>query len=154
MLSVFSLGLLSAFEVIIILCKAQPYHDPFVPYQSIMPGQPPDALKQFACDSYRDEEATTHCIFSLTDGPFDSVHVAYDKTIKSVRFMVHPGSLHLSDLLGYWGNFKKLRSLIPKFRTGFVNIDWDNQNYAIVIARGYNRHLPGLVPVYEVSIGE
>ena len=134
------------------LCKAQPYGNPFDAYQSIMPGQPPDELKQFACDSYRDEESTTHCIFSLTEGPFDSVHVAYDKTIKSVRFMVHPGSLHLGDLLNFWGNFNKFKPHIAKYKTEFVNINWDNRIYAVVVARGYNRHLPAISPVYEVSI--
>ncbi|MHB8625804.1 MAG: hypothetical protein ACYDBJ_01555 [Aggregatilineales bacterium] len=145
-------GILSVIEIVVLAGSRRAYDDPFAPYAAIMPGQPSAALEQYPCNIYIDDASTAHCTFALTDGPFDSVHVVYDEVIKWIDFTIHPGSLHLGDLIQCWG---KLNSVMPntaQFRRGFVDVNWDQQRYAAVVAGRYDTRPNFLLAIRDVSI--
>src|SRR6185369_7261679 len=76
---------------VVLAGSRQAYHDPFAPYEGVMPGQPSEMLKTYACNAFRDNAPTANCMVALKDGPFSSVQAAYDYTIQRMDFTVRPG---------------------------------------------------------------
>lgn len=145
-------GIFFAAGAVALAGSRQAYHDPFAPYEAIMPGQPSEMLKAYPCNIYRDDVATQHCTFSLKEGPFDSVHVIFDHdAIKWIGFNVRQGSLHLSDLVLCWGKPASVKQNFPDDFTEWAEVHWSKQGYVVIAADWRDAHPGYHLPIYYIS---
>src|SRR5258708_6421737 len=119
-------------EGVVLAGSRQAYHDPFAPYETIIPGQSSDPLEHYPCNVHRINASTMYCTFSLTEGPFSSVSVQYDHVVKRIAFVVRPDGLHLSDLMLCWGEATSVGPQHNPDEIGWVDVEWGKQLYVAI----------------------
>jgi hypothetical protein len=142
--------------VVVLAGSRQAYRDPFAPYEAIMPGHSSETLKQYPCVTWTDAATTRPCNIALKEDHFDYVQVDYDDhIITQLAFIVHSGSLRLSDLILCWGWPTSVKPSYPVYEgLGWTEVHWSKQLYAIILADSFDLHLNYFLPIYNIVIAD
>jgi hypothetical protein len=110
--------------------------DAFAPFDMLAPGQPVDALRDYACSSVYGYEyywngGQSVCQINIPDGPIYCVTVIYQgDTISSIWF--HTRGLHMADVAKRWGRPDNLY-----VGNLFYIARWESGVYATAITSGW-----------------
>lgn len=107
LITVICFGLILLILSSAIALNAEEYTNPLAPYDSLMPGQPEKALRQFQCASlytvFWGDEPTFYCVIEPDDKVVSLIWVSVQYgMIQRLTFSLSEG-VRVGDLVGRWG---------------------------------------------------
>ena len=133
------------------------YHDPFVPYAALMPGQSIDALKDYPCRfrvTKLERVQIGYCQFEPAYGVFSEIALNVTNHIITMftSFDISAGVLRLGDVILCWGKPVQIVNSFPNEQLA-LDLYWSNQSMVTLYPTQYSERFDDFLPINYLSMG-